>query len=94
MTRQGILALFGLIAGLGLVLILLGGFGNLMAIGATGGVYGILEARGLAADEALVGELYAVVLAPRWAWTVVQVLGVVVLLVAGTGFWRVIRQER
>ena len=94
MTRQGLLVLFGLIAGLGLVTILLGGFGNLMAIGATGGVYGSLDARGLAGDEALVGELYAVVLAPRWAWSVVQLLGVAVLLLAGTGFWRALKAAR
>ena len=94
MTRQGLQVLFGLIAGLGLVTIVLGGFGNLMVIGGTGGVYASLEARGLAGDEALVSELYAVVLAPRGVWTAVQVVGVAVLLLAGTGFWRVSRQGR
>ena len=92
MTRQALLVLFGLIAGLGLVTIVLGGFGNLMAIGATGPVYGILEGRGLVADEALVGELYDVVLASRPAWAVVQVVGVAVTALGATGFWRVLRQ--
>ena len=84
--------LFGLIAALGLVTIVLGGTGDLMTLGATGPVYSILDAHGLAGDDALVGELYAVVLALRPAWTVVQIVGVVVLLLAGTGFWRVWRQ--
>ena len=93
MTRQALLVLFGLIAGLGLVTIVLGGTGDLMTLGATGPVYSILDAHGLAGDDVLVGELYAVVLALRPAWTVVQLVGVVVLLLAGTGFWRVWRQD-
>ena len=94
MTRQSQLVLFGLIAGLGLVTIFLGGTGNLMTLGATGPVYGILDSHGLSGNETLVSELYAVVLALRPAWTVVQVIGVAVLLLGGIGFWRALKSGR
>ncbi len=85
MARRTQLILFGIVTALGLAAIFLGGTGDLMTLGATGPVYSILDSHGLAGDDVLVGELYAVVLALRPAWTVVQVVGAAVTLVGGYG---------
>ncbi len=94
MTRRTQLILFGIVTALGLATIVLCTTGDLMTLGATGPVYSILDAHGLAGDEALVGELYAVVLALRPAWTLVQIVGVAVTLAGGYGVWTALKRGR
>lgn len=94
MARRTQLILFGIVTALGLAAIFLGGTGDLMTLGATGPVYSILNSHGLAGDDVLVGELYAVVLALRPAWTVVQGFGAAVTLVGGYGFWKALKPGR
>jgi hypothetical protein len=89
--RRSLLALLGLLTLLGVAITFWANVGDASVVAATAGVHQTLQNHGQGDNVQLRSELSADVLRLQWLWTVVQWLGLAVMVLGGAGFalvWR------
>lgn len=84
-TRRLLLLLFAAVAVLGVALMLFASVGDAGVTASTAGVYTVLEERGLQGDTDLLNALYSVVLRLNWPYSVVQLVGLVLVGIGVAG---------
>ncbi len=93
-TRFLLLSLLGLIACVGVWIVLQAGMGDASVIAGTAGVYHALEVAGQQENATLRNDLYGVVLRLKEPWNSVNSLGATVMLASVFSFvvvWRKVR---